>query len=41
VIKEALDIMGIEAGPTRGPVGPMVADQRKRLESLLKEMKVI
>jgi len=38
VIKEALDLMGIEGGPARGPVGSMSGDQRERLKALLKEM---
>jgi 4-hydroxy-tetrahydrodipicolinate synthase len=41
VIKEALDMMGIEAGPARMPVGPMSEERRKELKALLKKMGVI
>ena len=38
VIKEALDLIGFEAGPARMPVGPMREDQRHRLREVLKGM---
>jgi 4-hydroxy-tetrahydrodipicolinate synthase len=38
VIKEALDLIGLEAGPARPPVGPMSADQRERLRDVLNGM---
>jgi 4-hydroxy-tetrahydrodipicolinate synthase len=38
VIKEALDLMGMEAGPARAPVGPLPDDQRQRLRGVLQEM---
>jgi 4-hydroxy-tetrahydrodipicolinate synthase len=41
VIKEALDLMGIECGPARAPVGPLSAEQRERLKNVLREMKLI
>lgn len=41
VIKEALDIIGLEAGPARAPVGPMTPEQRERLREVLKEMGVL
>ncbi len=41
VIKEALDLMGMEGGPTRAPVGPMSSDQRERLKKVLQEMGMI
>jgi 4-hydroxy-tetrahydrodipicolinate synthase len=41
VIKEALDLMGLEAGPARAPVGPMAPDQRERLKRVLLDMNVI
>ncbi len=41
VIKEAVDLIGLEAGPARMPVGPMSDDQRERLRSVLKEMGVL
>jgi len=41
VIKEALDLIGMEGGPCRAPVGPMSPAQRERLRNLLTEMKLI
>lgn len=41
VIKEALNMMGMDAGPCRAPVGPLNAEQRERLKKVLQEMKVI
>jgi 4-hydroxy-tetrahydrodipicolinate synthase len=41
VIKEALNLMGMDAGPCRAPVGPLTAEQRDRLKKVLQEMKVI
>jgi 4-hydroxy-tetrahydrodipicolinate synthase len=41
VIKEALDLIGMEAGPARMPVGPMREDQRERLAQVLKGMGVL
>ncbi len=41
VIKEALDLIGLEGGPSRRPVGPMSAAQRERLKNLLKELGLI
>ena len=41
VIKEALDLMGIEAGPARSPVGPMSEERRRELKVLLKDMGVL
>lgn len=41
VIKEALDLIGMEAGPARMPVGPMSADQRERLRQVLIGMDVL
>jgi len=41
VIKEALDLIGIECGPARAPVGPLPADQRERLKHVLREMGLI
>jgi 4-hydroxy-tetrahydrodipicolinate synthase len=41
VIKEALDLMGMEAGPARAPVGPMTAEQRDRLRDVLVKMGVV
>lgn len=38
VIKEALDVMGMQAGPGRAPVGPLTADQRERLREVLRNM---
>lgn len=41
VIKEALDLIGFDAGPTRSPVGPMSDSQREKLRTLLKELNLI
>jgi 4-hydroxy-tetrahydrodipicolinate synthase len=41
VIKEALDLMGMEAGPTRAPVGSMSTEKREQLREVLGSMGVI
>jgi 4-hydroxy-tetrahydrodipicolinate synthase len=41
VIKEALDLMGMDGGPARAPVGPLSSEQRQRLKKVLKDMGVI
>ena len=41
VIKEALNLMGIEAGVGRAPVGGMSAEQREKLKKVLKDMGAI
>ena len=41
VIKESLELMGIEAGPCAAPTGPMTADEKDQLKKILKEMKLI
>jgi 4-hydroxy-tetrahydrodipicolinate synthase len=41
VIKEALDLLGMEGGPCRAPVGPMTPTQRERLRNLLKELQLL
>jgi 4-hydroxy-tetrahydrodipicolinate synthase len=41
VIKEALDLLGMEGGPGRMPVGAMSEAQRERLKTLLSEYKLI
>ncbi|HCM28429.1 MAG TPA: 4-hydroxy-tetrahydrodipicolinate synthase [Treponema sp.] len=38
VIKESLELLGIEAGPCMDPVGPMTADERKQLRAVLTGM---
>lgn len=38
VIKESLTLLGIEAGPCMDPVGPMTAEERDKLRSVLIEM---
>lgn len=38
VIKEGLLLLGIDAGPCMGPVGPMSDDERKKLRQVLTEM---
>ncbi len=41
VIKEALNLMGMDAGMARAPVGPLSSEQRERLKGVLKEMRLI
>jgi 4-hydroxy-tetrahydrodipicolinate synthase len=41
VVKEALNLMGMDVGPCRAPVGPLTAEQREKLKKVLLEMKVI
>lgn len=41
VIKEALDLIGLEGGPARAPVGPLAPEQRERLKRVLREMNVL
>lgn len=41
VIKEGLEMQGIEAGPCFDPVGPMSADEREQLKKILKQMELI
>ncbi|MGQ9552892.1 MAG: 4-hydroxy-tetrahydrodipicolinate synthase [Anaerolineae bacterium] len=38
VIKEALDMMGFQAGPARRPVGPLSESQRRQLREVLEDM---
>jgi 4-hydroxy-tetrahydrodipicolinate synthase len=38
VIKESLEMLGIEAGPCMDPVGPMTNDERAKLRNVLLEM---
>ncbi|HSR33653.1 MAG TPA: 4-hydroxy-tetrahydrodipicolinate synthase [Anaerolineae bacterium] len=38
VIKEALNLMGLDAGPARRPVGPMPDEKREQLASVLRAM---
>jgi 4-hydroxy-tetrahydrodipicolinate synthase len=41
VIKEALDLMGLEGGPARAPVGPLTPEQREKLRGVLKDLGAI
>lgn len=41
VIKEALELIGIEAGPCFDPVGPMRGEEREQLKKILKEMELL
>ena len=41
VIKEALELLGIEAGPCAAPTGPMTTEEKEQLKKVLKEMKLI
>jgi 4-hydroxy-tetrahydrodipicolinate synthase len=38
VVKEAVDLLGLDAGPARQPVGPMREDARNRLAQVLRDM---
>ena len=38
VIKESLELLGIEAGPCMDPVGPMTAEEREKLRQVLVKM---
>jgi 4-hydroxy-tetrahydrodipicolinate synthase len=38
VIKEGLKILGIEAGPCMGPIGPMREDEKLQLKRILQQM---
>jgi 4-hydroxy-tetrahydrodipicolinate synthase len=40
VIKEAANLIGLEAGPARGPVGPLSEAARAKLIQVLKELQV-
>jgi 4-hydroxy-tetrahydrodipicolinate synthase len=40
VVKEALDLVGIAAGPARSPVGPLGPDQREALKAVIKNMQL-
>ena len=41
VIKESLNLLGIEAGPCMEPAGPMTADERAKLRKVLVDMKIL
>jgi 4-hydroxy-tetrahydrodipicolinate synthase len=41
VVKEAVDLLGLAAGPARGPVGPLSQDARDKLAQVLTEMGVL
>ncbi len=41
VIKEALKIIGIDAGPARAPVSGLSREKRKELEQILKKMNLV
>lgn len=41
VVKEALNMIGIAAGPARSPVGPMDPDKKEELEQVLKDLEVL
>jgi 4-hydroxy-tetrahydrodipicolinate synthase len=41
VIKESLEILGIEAGPCMAPVGPMTSQEREKLRCVLVQMGLI
>ncbi|MGC9522678.1 MAG: 4-hydroxy-tetrahydrodipicolinate synthase [Anaerolineae bacterium] len=39
VVKEALSLIGIDAGPARDPVSPMATEQRERLKMVLERLR--
>ena len=41
VVKEAMDLIGIPAGPARAPVGAMPSELRERLKSVLRDLGLI
>ena len=41
VIKEALDLIGMEGGPARAPVGPMSDERREQLLGVLRGMGIL
>ncbi|MEK6266281.1 MAG: 4-hydroxy-tetrahydrodipicolinate synthase [Clostridium sp.] len=41
VIKEALELLGIEAGPCMAPVGPMSVEEKEQLRKVLTEMRLL
>jgi 4-hydroxy-tetrahydrodipicolinate synthase len=41
VIKEALELLGIEAGPCAAPTGPMTAEEKQQLKRVLIEMNLL
>jgi 4-hydroxy-tetrahydrodipicolinate synthase len=41
VVKEAANMIGLAAGPARGPVGPLSDEARERLAGVLQELEVL
>lgn len=41
VVKEAMELIGIPAGPCRAPIAPLAAGPRARLVSILQDMRII
>jgi 4-hydroxy-tetrahydrodipicolinate synthase len=41
VVKEALNLMGLEAGPVRGPAGPMTQEKRTQLLTVLRDLGIV
>ena len=41
VIKESLNLLGIEAGPCMEPAGPMTDDERAKLTKVLRDMRLL
>ena len=41
VIKEALELLGIEAGPCAAPTGPMSHEEKEQLKKVLKDMNLL
>jgi 4-hydroxy-tetrahydrodipicolinate synthase len=41
VIKESLELLGIEAGPCMDPVGPMSTEEKEQLKKVLIQMELL
>ena len=41
VIKESLDLLGVDAGSCMAPVGPMSAEEQQQLKKILVEMELL
>jgi dihydrodipicolinate synthase/N-acetylneuraminate lyase len=41
VIKEALNLIGLDVGPCRASVGPLAMEKRERLRKVLDDLRII
>jgi len=41
VIKEALQLIGIDAGPSKAPIGPLSSEERNKLHTILTDLSLI